>query len=90
MKIDKKRKHTNTNDGNRNPESSRGRRSRASQVVIQRKPGHVVSKKDPTRIGTWNVRTLLSSGRLELKQQMREKQLDVLGVCETRWGDNDF
>jgi len=52
--------------------------------------GHVVSKKDPTRIGTWNARTLLSPGRLEeLKQQMRENQLDVLGVCETRWGDND-
>lgn len=50
----------------------------------------IVNKKNPTRIGTWNVRTLLSSGRLEkLKQQMREKQLDVLGVCETKWGDND-
>lgn len=43
-------------------------------LVIQRKPGHAVSTKNPTRIGTWNVRTVLSPGRLEeLKQQMREK-----------------
>lgn len=69
MKIDKKRK--TTDDGNRNPESGRGRRSRASQVVIQRKPGQEINKKDPNRIGTWNVRTLLSLGRQEeLKQQM--------------------
>uniref|UniRef100_A0A2S2PFK6 Craniofacial development protein 2 n=1 Tax=Schizaphis graminum TaxID=13262 RepID=A0A2S2PFK6_SCHGA len=89
MKIDKKR-NINTDNGNRNPESGRGRRSKASQVVIQRNPGHVGNKRNPTRIGTWNVRTLLSPGRLEeLKQQMREKELDVLGVCETRWGDND-
>ncbi|XP_050527983.1 craniofacial development protein 2-like [Daktulosphaira vitifoliae] len=41
---------------------------------------------------TWNVRTLLRPGRFEeLKQQMTLKQLDILGVCETRWGDNgDF
>jgi hypothetical protein len=44
MKIDKKR-NINTDNGNRNPESGRGRRSRASQVVIQRKPGHIVNKK---------------------------------------------
>lgn len=72
MKIDNKRKHINIDDENRNPESGRGRRRRASQGVIQRKPGQVVSKKDPIRIGTWNVKTLLSPGRLkELKQQMR-------------------
>lgn len=64
--------------------------ARLPRSIIQRKPGHVVSTKDPIRRGTWHVRTLLSPGRLEeLKQQMREKQLDVLGVCETRWGGND-
>jgi hypothetical protein len=67
MKIDK-RKYINIDDGNRNPESGRGRRSRVSQVVIQRKPGHVASKKEPIKIGTWNIRTLLNPGRLgELK-----------------------
>jgi hypothetical protein len=44
MKIDKKR-NIDTNNRNRNQESGRGRRSRAPQVVIQRKPGHVVNKK---------------------------------------------
>ncbi|XP_050424191.1 craniofacial development protein 2-like [Adelges cooleyi] len=35
---------------------------------------------------------LLRPGRFEeLKQQMKLKQLDILGVCKTRWGDNgDF
>jgi len=32
---------------------------------------------------------LLRPGRFEeLKQQMELNQLDILGVCETRWGDN--
>jgi hypothetical protein len=35
---------------------------------------------------------LLRPGKLEeLKQQMKLNQLEIFGVCETRWGDNgDF
>ncbi|XP_039285273.1 craniofacial development protein 2-like [Nilaparvata lugens] len=38
------------------------------------------------RIGTWNVRTLLQSGKLEnLLMEMERMELDVLGVAEMRW-----
>lgn len=95
-------KNRKKDDGIRNPESGRGRQSMASQVVNQRNPcqnskkqnigNKIKSKTIPTKIGTWNVRTLLRPGRFEeLKQQMKLNQLDILGVCETRWGDNgDF
>jgi len=39
----------------------------------------------------WNVRTLLRSGGFqELKQQMKLKQLNILGVCNTKWGDSGY
>ena len=38
------------------------RRSKASQVVIPRKP--CPRKKDFLKIGTWNVRSMLKSGKL--------------------------
>lgn len=48
--------------------------------------------KEQMRIGTWNVRTLLKVGKLEeVKVVMDKSQLDILGICETRWGGNgDF
>jgi len=66
-----------------------------SQVVSQRSPcqnnikqsirNKTESKTSPTKIGTWNVRTLLRPGRFEeLKQQMKLNQLDILEVCEIR------
>lgn len=44
------------------------------------------------RIGTWNVKTLLKTGKVEeLKQEMKRAELDILGICETRWaGNGDF
>ncbi|XP_039276087.1 craniofacial development protein 2-like [Nilaparvata lugens] len=40
-------------------------------------------------IGTWNVRTLLQAGKLEnAKQEMKRNRLDVMGMCEMRWGGN--
>lgn len=36
----------------------------------------------------WNVRMLLRPRSFEeLKQQMKLKQIDILGMCETRWDD---
>ena len=64
--------------------SGRGsdRRSRASQVVIQRNPYK--------RIGMWNVRTMLQRGKLEnVKREMERYQLNILGLCEVRWKDQD-
>jgi len=102
MKV-KYRNDREQDNGIRNLESGRGRQCMAFQVVSQRNPCHnqrqdiiknnkIINKTTSTKIGTWNVRTLLKPGRFEeLKQQMELKQLDILGVCETRWGDNgDF
>jgi len=38
------------------------------------------------KIGTWNIRTLKQGGKLEnLKTDMRECEVPVLGVSEVRW-----
>ena len=38
------------------------------------------------RIGIWNIRTLFKSGKYDnLKHEMKEMNLDILGVAETRW-----
>lgn len=44
------------------------------------------------KLGTWNVNSMLKAGTLEeLKVQMRKANLDILGLCETRWnGNGDF
>jgi len=66
--------------------SGRGAR-KDSQVVIQRKPYQRVLK-----IGTWNVRTMLPTGKLEnVKREMERAQLNILGLSEVRWkGEGDF
>ena len=47
------------------------------------------SKKNAIKIGTWNVRTLFMVGQLNnLKQEMETLDIDILGVCETRWTGN--
>jgi len=41
---------------------------------------------DIKRIGTWNVKTLLQTGKLEnLKVEMKRLKIDILGVSEMRW-----
>ena len=44
------------------------------------------------RVGTWNVRTLYESGKLDnVKQEMRRLEMNILGICESRWtGNNEF
>lgn len=60
------------------------KRSKASQVVSKRKPWR--------NIGTWNVRTMLNTGKLEnIKVKMTRLDVDILGVNDTRWaGIGDF
>jgi endonuclease/exonuclease/phosphatase family metal-dependent hydrolase len=49
-------------------------------------------EKKEMRIGTWNVRTLMSKGKLEnAKREMQRNRIDVLGLSEVRWqGTGDF
>lgn len=44
------------------------------------------------RIGTWNVKTPNTVGKLEnLKSKMERLNLNVIGISEVRWPvDNDF
>ena len=49
-------------------------------------------RKDRCRIGTWNVRSLGVSGKLEnAKMEMERLRIDILGVCEIKWtGADDY
>jgi len=49
-------------------------------------------KTQEIKIGTWNVRTMNRSGKLEnLKVEMKKNNLNVLGVSEVRWTEEgDF
>ncbi|XP_065066164.1 craniofacial development protein 2-like [Rhopilema esculentum] len=53
-----------------------------------------VRNNESIRIGTWNVRTLYQSGKLEnVTQEMARLVIHILGVWETRWdnkGSTDF
>lgn len=43
-------------------------------------------RKQLLNIGTWNVRTLAQSGKLEnIKQEMTRTGLNILGISEMRW-----
>lgn len=82
-----------TDHGIRKPRSGRCS-SRAAQVVIPRNPSdNNISnnnKRSKFNIGTWNVRTMIRPGKLdELAIQMKNAELDILGICETRWAGND-
>ena len=50
----------------------------------------IFNAKNITKIGTYNVRTLYQSGRLSLVlREMEAYRLDVLGISEIRWIDQD-
>ena len=39
-----------------------------------------------TKIGTWNVRTMLETGKLfQIQKERTRYNIDILGLCETRW-----
>jgi len=48
--------------------------------------------KQSLKIGTWNVRTLFQSGKLDnVKLEMTRLKVNILGICETRWtGSGEF
>jgi len=45
----------------------------------------ILTTKEQTRIGTWNVRTLYSTGKLaQVTNKMQKHKLDIPGVSELR------
>ena len=61
-------------------ESRKEARVRMSQLL---------TAKSNTQIGTWNVRTLYSTGKLaQVINEMKRYQLDILGVSEMRWTES--
>ena len=56
------------------------------QATVNNKPKN---KKNNLKIGTWNVRTLAQSGKLEnVKQEMDRMKVDLMGIAEMRWKGN--
>ena len=48
----------------------------------------LLTAKSRTKIGTWNVRTLYSTGKLDqVINEMKHYQLDILCISEMRWTD---
>ncbi|CAF2515297.1 unnamed protein product [Rotaria sp. Silwood2] len=44
--------------------------------------------KDVFTVGTWNVRTLWATGKLELlRNEMKRYKYDIIGISEVRWTD---
>src|ERR1051325_7480407 len=50
------------------------------------------TRRELLKIGTWNVRTMNTKGKLEnVKEEMRRNGLHVIGISEVRWKENsDF
>lgn len=49
-------------------------------------PIPLLSTRDRIRIGAWNVRTLLETGKLiQAAKEMKRNKLDLLGISESRW-----
>lgn len=50
----------------------------------------IVNKQNPCKIiGTWNARTMLQMGKLtNWKIEMDRLNIEILVLCETRWGGN--
>uniref|UniRef100_A0A2C9L604 Endonuclease/exonuclease/phosphatase domain-containing protein n=1 Tax=Biomphalaria glabrata TaxID=6526 RepID=A0A2C9L604_BIOGL len=47
---------------------------------------NLLTTKTSTRIGTWNIRILYDSGRInKVASEMRKYKIKVLGLSETRW-----
>src|SRR5277367_1279237 len=67
--------------------------ARKERVILSCGRGNKKKRKDgEIRIGTWNVRTMNKSGKLEnVKEEMKRSGLNILGISEVRWKEGgDF
>ena len=45
-----------------------------------------VSSRQQMKLGTWNLRTMNSTGKLELvESEMQRYKINVMGLAETKW-----
>ena len=57
-----------------------------SQIRREARRRNILSTRGPTRLATWNVRTMYEQGRCaNISKEMKEYNIDILGLCETRW-----
>ena len=56
------------------------------QVTFDRQQATARKLKEPLRIATWNIRSLLQKGKLDnIKQEMERLKINILGLSEVRW-----
>jgi len=68
---------------------SRMKDSGESRKEARALKSQLLTAKSPTKIGTWNVRTLYSTGKLaQVLNEMKHYKLDILGISEMRWTDS--
>ena len=49
-------------------------------------PTPLLTPRKPTRIATWNIRTMYEAGRtIQIAREMKTYKIGVLGLSETRW-----
>ncbi|WP_353806118.1 endonuclease/exonuclease/phosphatase family protein, partial [Acinetobacter baumannii] len=63
---------------------------RASESLLEANPPMTLfTTKAPTRIGTYNVRTMYETGKsAQVANEMRRYRIDLLGISECRWNDS--
>ena len=62
-----------------------GKKTNVTETATNQKK-KLMNAKSTTNVGTWNVRTLYKDGHLEMAtKEMDRLNLDILGLCETRW-----
>ena len=80
-KSDNGVKGVSSSAGNTSP----GREDYVRQVSPDRHPA-TVRNREKLKIGTWNVQTMLQTGKLEnVKQEMKRMKINILGLAEMRW-----
>lgn len=68
------------------PSSRSARMTQSRQNRTESTLPNLLSPKTITRIGTWNVRSMYEGRKaLTIAKEMRSYNLQLLGLCETRW-----
>ena len=50
------------------------------------RPTPLLTPRITTKMATWNIRTMFDTGKTaQVAQEMRNYNISLLGLCETRW-----